>query len=129
MRIKSALRAAVRVVSRFGVDAVCRQRRLHPVVCEKIGDHSPLGHTVVPLQCVPRNLAAVPHFFQLRLFVRSALALQVHVHVHGFSVRSGEKPRNDQKLDSESEAVLVASVGQIVRESPIQANLWRFRRA
>ncbi len=48
---------------RFGVARVHRQRRRHPGICEQIGDHSPLGHTVVPVQCVHGNLAALPHFF------------------------------------------------------------------
>ena len=75
---------------RFGVAGVYRQRRRHPGVCEQIGDYSPLGHTVVPIQRVLRKLAAVPHFFQLRLFVRpTSLALHVYVNVHGFSLRSG----------------------------------------
>jgi hypothetical protein len=76
---------------RFGVAGVERQRRRHPGICEQIGDHSPLGHTVVPIQRVLRKLAAVPHFFQLRLFVRPAsLALHVYVDVHGFHFSPGE---------------------------------------
>lgn len=44
----------------------------------------------MPIQRVLRKLAAVPHFFQLRLFVRpTSLALHVYVNVHGFSLRSG----------------------------------------
>jgi hypothetical protein len=99
---------------RFSVAGVEKQRRRHPGICEQIGDHSPLGHTVVPIQRVLRKLAAVPHFFQLRLFVRPAsLALHVYVDIHGFSLPSGEKPRNDQKSSSDSEAVLVASTSQM----------------
>ena len=83
---------------RFGVAGVYGQRRRHPGICEQIGDHSPLGHTVVPIQRVVRKLAAVPHFFQLRLFVRPAsLALHVYVDVHGFSLRSG---RNRETIKS-----------------------------
>jgi hypothetical protein len=75
---------------RFGVAGVEKQRRRQPGICEQIGDDSPLGHTVVPIQRVLRKLAAVPHFFQLRLFVRPAsLALHVYVDVHGFSLQSG----------------------------------------
>jgi len=47
---------------RFGVAGVYRQRRRRPGVCEQIGDHRPLGHTVVPIQRVLGKLAAVPHF-------------------------------------------------------------------
>jgi len=44
----------------------------------------------VPIQRVLRKLAAVPHFFQLRLFVRpTSLALHIYVNVHGFSLPSG----------------------------------------
>jgi hypothetical protein len=83
---------------RFGVVGVYRQRRCHPRICEQIGYHSPLGHTVVPIQRVVRKLAAVPHFFQLRLFVRPAsLALHVYVYVHGFSLPSG---RNRETINS-----------------------------
>jgi len=54
-------------------------------ICEQIGDHRPLAHAVLPVQCVHGKLAALPHFFQLRLFVRPAsLALHVYVDVHGF---------------------------------------------
>ena len=75
---------------RFSVAGVEKQRRRHPGICEQIGDHSPLGHTVVPIQRVLRKLAAVPHFFQLRLFIRPAsLALHVYVDIHGFSLPSG----------------------------------------
>jgi hypothetical protein len=74
---------------RFGVAGVQRQRRRHNGVCEQIGDHRPLGHTVVPIQRVLRKLAAVPHFFQLRLFVRPAsLAVHVYVDVHVFLLPS-----------------------------------------
>ena len=81
---------------RFGVARVLRQERRHNGICEQIGYHRPFGHTVVPIQGVLWKLAAVPHFFQLRLFVRPASsALHVNVDVHGFSsVR--EKPRNDE---------------------------------
>jgi hypothetical protein len=83
---------------RFGVVGVYRQRRRHPGICEQIGDHSPLGHTLVPVQCVRGNLADLPHFFELRLFVRPAsLALHVYVDVHGFSLRSG---RNRETIKS-----------------------------
>ena len=83
---------------RFGVAGVEKQRRRHRGICEQIGDHSPLGHTVVPIQRVRRKLAAVPHFLQLRLFVRPAsLALHVYVDVHGFSLPSG---RNRETINS-----------------------------
>ena len=39
----------------------------------------------MPIQRVRGKLAAVPHFLQLRLFVRpTSLALHVNVDVHGF---------------------------------------------
>jgi len=47
---------------RFGVAGVYRQRRRHLRVHERIRDHRPLGHTVVPIQRVLGKLAAVPHF-------------------------------------------------------------------
>ena len=47
---------------RFGVAGVYRQRRRHLGVHEQIGDHRPLGHTVVPIQRVLGKLAAIPHF-------------------------------------------------------------------
>lgn len=57
----------------------------HDAVCEQVGDHSPLGHTVVPIQRVRGKLAALPHFSQLRPFVRPAsFALHIYVDVHGF---------------------------------------------
>ena len=75
---------------RFGVAGIYRQGRRYDGACEEVGDHRPLGHTVVPIQGVLGKLAAVPHFFQLRLFVRPAsLALHVNVDVHGFSLPSG----------------------------------------
>jgi len=79
---------------RFDVASVLRQGRRHNGICEQIGDHRPFGHTLVPIQSVLWESPAVPHFFQLRLFVRSASsALHVNVNVHGFSsVR--EKTRN-----------------------------------
>jgi hypothetical protein len=52
----------------------------------------------VPIQRVLGKLAAVPHFSQLRLFVRPAsLALHVNVDVHGFSLPSW---RNRQTIKS-----------------------------
>ena len=69
---------------RLGLAGVQRQGRRDRGVSKKISDHRPLGHTLVPVQRVRRNLAAVPHFFQLRLFVRPAsLPLHVDVYVHG----------------------------------------------
>src|SRR5215471_10945792 len=74
-------------------------------VCEEIGDYSPSGHTVVPAQCVRRNLAVFPHFFQLRLIVRAAsLAVHVDIDVHGMSFCPGTP-----KFSSRSEAVLAVS--------------------
>ncbi len=55
-----------RITSMFGISSfmTVSKRRGHSDVCgEQIGDHSPLGHTVVPVQCVRRNLATVPHCF------------------------------------------------------------------
>ena len=49
-----------RITSMFGMSSFMP---VSDVCGEQIGDHSPLGHTVVPVQCVRRNLAAVPHFF------------------------------------------------------------------
>jgi len=83
---------------RFGVAGVHRQKRRYSGVCEQIGDHVPLGHTVVPVQRVLGKLAAFPHFFQSRLFVRPAsLALHVHVDVHGSSLLFG---RNRETIKS-----------------------------
>jgi hypothetical protein len=81
---------------RFDVASVLKQGRRYNGIREQVGDHPPFGHTVVPIQGVLWKLAAVPHFFQLRLFVRPASsALHVNVDVHGLSsVR--EKPRNGQ---------------------------------
>ena len=106
---------------RFGVAGVHRQRRRRADVREQFGDHRPLTHAVVPVQRVLGKLAATPHFFQLRLFVRPAsLALHVNVDTHGFSLHSEGKPENDQKLSSDSKAVLVASVVKnVCTKSPI----------
>ena len=107
---------------RFDVASVLRQGRRHNGICEQIGDHRPFGHTLVPIQSVLWESPAVPHFFQLRLFVRPAsLALHVNVDVHGFFFSPGEtEKRSGQRFGSDSEAVVVASVGKFVHESSIR---------
>src|SRR6202035_3547428 len=93
-------------------------------MCEQIGDHCPLNHTVLPIQRVFGKMAALPHFFQLRLFVRPAsLAPHANVDVHGIFASIREKPRNGQKLSSDLETVSVASVGQIFRGSKKRSRL------
>ena len=100
---------------RLGVVGVCTQRRRHAGVCEQNRRSDPTGAYHRASTMRPQELAAVPHFFQLRPFVRPAsLALHVHVDLHGFLPRSGEKPaKNDRNLGSDSEVVLVTSIRQL----------------
>jgi len=68
---------------RFGFGGIYRQGRHHFGVCEQIRNESPPSHGLVPIQSVFGNLTALPHFLQLRFFIRPAsLAPHVHVNVH-----------------------------------------------
>jgi hypothetical protein len=86
-------------------------------VCgEQIRNLSPPGHTIVPVQCVRGNLAALPHRFQLHFLIRPApSALHVHVYIHG--CRLLRENRKRVRLNSKPGAILVASIGKFVQET------------